>query len=578
MSITGAAPEQGQLVRLRNRYFIVEDVIPHDTGPAVSPITRVSLECIDDDRLGESLAVIWEREVNTRILEDISLPAMQDWDKPHEFNSFLRAVRWSTTSTLSGNVLHCPFMGAIDLEPYQVAPAVRAVMMPRVNLLIADDVGLGKTIESGLVLQEMISRNRVRDCLIVCPASLQVQWQEEMDEKFNLSFKIIDRHAILNLRREYGTHVNPWQSHPWLITSMDFIKREVHLRNFTAGLRKSDGTMSSWDLMILDEAHNCAPTGRQWYVRDSQRTKMLRNLSPHFRHRLFVTATPHNGYTESFTGLLELLDPLRFHRDSQVDRSSVSAVMIRRMKDEILALGTTRNLARRRVEALEVPPEATANKIAETLDEYITSRLKEQMDANVRMPVRFALTMLKKRFLSCPLAFHRSMLTHADHFFKARTDTTETEPDRKLMEIAVKRTEEDHADDLLKDQLEGQALTECSRFFPGLSTAQKQNLQYLLQQSEKNSLAEDSKTAVLKGWIENHLKTENDWNRERLIIFTEYRDTLEYLRHHLENFCGEDRIMQLYGGMNSTEREIIKSTFQTDPRTNPLRILIATDA
>jgi SNF2 family DNA or RNA helicase len=175
-------------------------------------------------------------------------------------------------------------------------------MMPRVNLLIADDVGLGKTIESGLVLQEMISRNRVRDCLIVCPASLQVQWQEEMDEKFNLSFKIIDRHVILNLRREYGTHVNPWQSHPWLITSMDFIKREVHLRNFVAGLRKSDGTMSSWDLMILDEAHNCAPVGRQWYVRDSQRTKMLRNLSPHFRHRLFVTATPHNGYTESFTG------------------------------------------------------------------------------------------------------------------------------------------------------------------------------------------------------------------------------------------------------------------------------------
>ncbi len=95
MSITGTAPEQGQLVHLRNRYFIVEDVIPNDTGPAVSPITRVSLECIDDDRLGVSLDVIWEREVNTRILEDISLPIMTDWDKPEKFNSFLRAVRWS---------------------------------------------------------------------------------------------------------------------------------------------------------------------------------------------------------------------------------------------------------------------------------------------------------------------------------------------------------------------------------------------------------------------------------------------------------------------------------------------------
>lgn len=572
------APEQGQLVLLRNRYFIVEDVNPYAAGPSDLPITRVSLECIDDDKLGETLDVIWEREVNTRILEDVSLPAMSGWDKPERFKSFLRAVKWSTTSSLAGKTLHCPFMGAIDLEPYQVAPAVRAVIMPRVNLLIADDVGLGKTIESGLVLQELISRNRVRDCFIVCPASLQVQWQEEMDEKFNLQFHIIDRQAILNLRREYGTHVNPWQSHPWLITSMDFIKRETHLRNFVAGLRKPDGSMASWDLLILDEAHNCAPSGRQKYVRDSKRTKMLRNLSSHFRHRLFVTATPHNGYTESFTALLELLDPLRFHRDSFVERESVEAVMIRRMKDEILQLGTSRNLSRRRIEALVVESAKEDREVAGTLDSYIAGRIQEARDSSERMPVRFALGMLKKRHLSSPLAFHNSMLIHSMHFMKASEETRSESPDRKLMEMAIKRSAEDQSDDFIKEQLETQALTECSKFFPRLSEEQQQAISCLLKESEKKRYAVDSKTRVLKNWIEEHLRDNLGWNNERLIVFTEYKDTLDYLNHHLEDWFGPDCIMQLYGGMISSEREEIKRAFQSNPQESEVRILLATDA
>jgi hypothetical protein len=125
------------------------------TSPTrVRAITRVALECLDDDRMGEEFSVIWEREVNTRVLHADAFPTPSGrWDHPDMFDAFLTALRWTSSSVLSSAGLQAPFRGAIEIEPYQLEPAARAVMMPRVNLLIADDVGLGKTIEAGLVLQ-----------------------------------------------------------------------------------------------------------------------------------------------------------------------------------------------------------------------------------------------------------------------------------------------------------------------------------------------------------------------------------------------------------------------------------------
>src|ERR1035441_1363809 len=138
-----------------------------------------------------------------------------------------------TVSRASGAVsqaddraLQSSFRSGIEVDEYQLDPVVRALAMPWVNLLIADDVGLGKTIEAGLVVQEMILRHRVRSVLIICPSSLQVQWKEEMRDKFGLEFRIIDSETISLLRRKRGIHVNPWSHFPRLITSIDFLKRE----------------------------------------------------------------------------------------------------------------------------------------------------------------------------------------------------------------------------------------------------------------------------------------------------------------------------------------------------------------
>ena len=133
---------------------------------------------------------------------------------------------------------------------------------------------------------------------------------------------------------------------------------------FRDALQNPDGRLPlrDWDLMILDKAHNVAPSGRKAYIRDSDRTRMMRSLVNHFEHRLFLTATPHNGYTESFTALLELLDPLRFSRGPSVERKQVEAVMVRRLKDEIQDALGHRKFAKRQVEPLwvDLPPDERA--------------------------------------------------------------------------------------------------------------------------------------------------------------------------------------------------------------------------
>jgi len=571
-------PEQGQLARLRNRLFIVQDVIPAENGQD-ERATRVDLECLDDDRLGETLSVIWEREVNTDVLFADALPIPEGrWDTPQVFDAFLTAIRWSSASALDESGLLAPFHGAIEIEPYQLEPVARAVQAPRVNLLIADDVGLGKTIEAGLVLQELLARARIRNCLIVCPASLQRQWQEEMSDKFNLRFDIIDRERILKLRREYGTHVNPWRSFPRLITSTDFLKAERHLNSFLAP--DEHGNPPQWDLLILDEAHNCAPSGRTRYVRDSQRTRMLRRIAPHFQHRLFLTATPHNGFTESFTALLELLDPLRFHSDDHVDSGAVATVMVRRIKEELRGTDTTtRNFPKRTVQAIPVPSDSGEDHAATLLDAYIESRVARAADRRELFPVRFALNILKKRFLSSPLAFANSLDTHLEHVTRPGAAPMETTaPDLSLTERLIRKLRDDTASDEERDRTETQAVAESTRFFGELTPDEETALDALWQWAGEHREQPDAKLRALRAWVDAHLRTAGGWNDERLILFTEYRDTHDYLRAHLVRWLGPDRVLSITGDTPLSEREEVKAAFQAPPSEHPVRVLVATDA
>ncbi len=315
-----ALPDPGQLVDVRQRRFVVTEILKSGLRPdPLSPRANgqqhlVTLSSVEDDGLGEELRVVWELEPGARVLEGAALPEPSGFDEPRRLDAFLDAVRWGAVSSANVRALQSPFRSGIDIEDYQLDPVVRALGMPRVNLLVADDVGLGKTIEAGLVAQELILRHRTRTVLVVCPASIQIQWRDQMRDKFGLEFRIVDSSLMKNLRRSRGLHVNPWTHFPRLITSIDFLKRERPMRLFREVL-PAEGEPAfprRFDLLIVDEAHNAAPAGTGRYATDSDRTRAVRTLAPHFEHKLFLTATPHNGYPESFSSLLELLDAQRF--------------------------------------------------------------------------------------------------------------------------------------------------------------------------------------------------------------------------------------------------------------------------
>jgi hypothetical protein len=226
MTIIRAIPEPGQLVRLRQRQYVVTDVRQSIAPTRISSAGLqksqhvVSLASIEDDAMGEELQTIWELEPGAHVYERVELPQPTGFDAPERLDAFLDAVRWGASSSADIRNLQAPFRSGIEIEDYQLDPVVRAIQMPRVNLLIADDVGLGKTIEAGLVLQELIVRNRCRRALIVCPSALQIQWRDQMRDKFGLEFHIVDSDAMKELRRSRGIHINPWDHFPRLITSI----------------------------------------------------------------------------------------------------------------------------------------------------------------------------------------------------------------------------------------------------------------------------------------------------------------------------------------------------------------------
>ena len=191
-TLLGQTPEQGQLVQVRSRQWVVNEVKPSSL-PAVAlkpefagPQNLLTLSSVEDDGLGEELQVVWEIEPGARVIEKVALPEPTGFDAPDKLDAFLDAVRWGAASTADLKNIQSPFRSGIEIEDYQLDPVVRAIQMPRVNLLIADDVGLGKTIEAGMVALELIIRHRARKILIVVPSSLQIQWRDQMRDKFGL--------------------------------------------------------------------------------------------------------------------------------------------------------------------------------------------------------------------------------------------------------------------------------------------------------------------------------------------------------------------------------------------------------
>jgi superfamily II DNA or RNA helicase len=573
-----ARPEPGQLVEVRRRQWIVADIVSSALTSNAKPQHAVTLSSIDEDALGEELEVIWEIEPGAQIIERAGLPSISGLDDSNILEAFLDAVRWGAATNADKGFLQAPFRSGVSIEDFQLDPLVRAIDMARVNLLIADDVGLGKTIEAGLVIQELLLRHRARTVLIVCPASLQEKWRIEMLEKFGLEFRVVDTAYIKQLRRERGIHANPWTSHPRLIASMDWIKSGEGLRAMRDVLPPHISYPRKFDLLVADEAHNVAPTAGASYALESLRTKFIRLISPHFQHRLFLTATPHNGYTESFTSLLELLDDQRFARNILPDEKQLRKVMIRRLKSDLVDADGRPLYAQRKLKALVVPYTQEERKIHQKLNDYCESRERDAEKSGGSFGIKFVNQLLKKRLFSSPAAFAVTLEKHINTLSVGVQRKNDSMAER-ILRKAILRVEEDYADDQEIENAQAEAVEEASSRAQPLTQEQRLILDDLRQWAQKAKNRVDSKAQSIIVWLEANLKTNGEWNDRRVILFTEYRTTHQSMHEALTSHgFGGERIALLHGGIAQDEREKIKAAFQTSPKDSAVRILLATDA
>jgi len=572
-------PGVGQFVSLRGRLWMVE-------AQPDGPLSGHRLACIDDDASGEDAQVLWSAEVDARLHDEEAWASLgtQGGDAA-TFSAYLRTVRWRTATAAERDLFQAPFRAGIRLDPYQLLPLRKALRLPRVNLLIADDVGLGKTVEAGLVLRELLLRRRVDYTVVIAPPAMTGQWRDELQGKFGLGFEIVDARHLEELRRRRGYGANPWAAGSRFILSHRLLGEEAYV----AGLRDVLEDFRARSLLILDEAHHAAPAGGGRYAIESQFTRSLRDLSDRFEHRLFLSATPHNGHPNSFATLLELLDPQRFTRGVTVRPADLEPVMVRRLKSDLRALGEA--FPERVVEPITLdglPDDAPELTLAAMLADY--RRLRERRIGGLAgaqaARARLAMVGLQQRLLSSIPAFARTLRVHIAGLDRAIAGTV-----REVAPVEVEapdRAEDEEAalallDRAVEAEAERQAATGAAGGSHDQLAEERRVATAMLAIADAARTRPDARVNWILDWARtNLLDAGGNWRERRLILFTEYEDTRRWLQRQLAVLLDpedayEARRIDSFTGITSTERrEAIKRAFN-DPA-DPLRILICTDA
>ena len=446
--------------------------------------------------------------------------------------------------------------GRIDVEPYQLVPVLAGLRQPRVRLLVADDVGLGKTIEAGLILLELARRGRASRVLIACPASLQEQWAEEMRFRFNLDFVKVDSRQWLELRRSYPASVSPWTAAPYAVSSVDYLKNNL----------PAIQAAPPFDLVIIDEAHHVARAfAGEGRSNATDRSRLARVLADHTRELILLSATPHNGYQESFASLLQLLSPHLAADDGRLDPDMVRPYVVRRLKDDVARGDPPQPISRRfPPQPIMVAPTAREKEIHQRLRGHSKRVLRALRGTDSYYVQAFALEVLRKRALSSPHALLISLQHRAESLSGAPAEHAARRRQEALQlyrgDVVLTETDLQDTEEL--------ALSGVAAHLPEDDLREEQRLVgTLLELTEKVTPADDSKLTRLRGWLEGFRAGRRG---ERVIVFTEYRDTLDYLEQHL----GLGPLLRVDGTVPLSRRREVLEQFAGTPGA----VLLATDA
>jgi superfamily II DNA or RNA helicase len=446
----------------------------------------------------------------------------------------------------------------VDPLPHQIEAVYHyALQSPRIRFLIADDPGAGKTIMAGLIVKELQYRHLAQRILIIAPGHLKYQWQREMKERFQTPFTIIDR---VRMNATWGE--NAWEEKDHCLTSIDFIKQDTVLTSLQ-NVR--------WDLVIVDEAHKMsayAYQGRdQVKVDKTKRYRVGELLSRQTNHMLFLTATPHRGDEENFRLFLDLLRPGFFARTELLKESVQSGdnpVFIRRLKEDMKKFDGSDIFPPRYVHSVTFRLTEAERELYNGVTNYVRNYFDR---AKENRSISFALMILQRRLTSSSQAIYLSLLRR-----KARLEELLELPEKIRRDDDYLRakglTEDDLADMAEDERLEWEEKLENLTLAENLDDvlAEVEQLESLIAQADKVRQQEtESKLVRLRDQVLANL------DGRKLLIFTEFRDTVNYLVQKLQGWGY--RVITIHGQMNMEDRLKAEHEFKTNAQ-----IMVATEA
>ncbi len=472
----------------------------------------------------------------------------------------------------------------VDPLPHQIT-AVYESMLPRqpLRFVLADDPGAGKTIMAGLYIRELVMRADARRILIVAPGSLVEQWRDELYEKFGLEFRIFS-----SALEEASPSGNPFEDHQQIIVRLDQMARDEEdgPSGRLSGPLQSKLCAAGWDLVVFDEAHKLAAHYFGSKLDKTGRFRFAERLGKETRHLLLMTATPHNGKDEDFQLFLSLLDSDRFYgkyRDGVHKVVDASDLMRRMVKEELVKFDNTPLFPERKAYTVNYKLSDAEAALYEAVTKYVQTEMgkADQIGGSRKGSVGFALTTLQRRLASSPEAIYQSLRRRKERLSERLRAEKLGGRGKSLLAETVGEVPEDD-DDLNADEQETLEENLVDQATAAKTIAELEAEIVILADLEKQAKGvvvsgQDRKWEELSKLLQINPEMHDDAGRQRkIILFSEHRDTLNYLHAKIAGVLGSpDSIITIHGGTHRDERRKAQALFRSDPE---VRVLIATDA
>ena len=453
----------------------------------------------------------------------------------------------------------------IEPLPHQISAVYEKMLVRQpLRFVLADDPGAGKTIMTGLLLKELMIRGDVQRCLIVCPGTLAEQWQDELRRKFRLNFDVLTSERI-----KTAASGNVFAEVNFCIVGIDRLARNEEIQEKL--------TATDWDLIVCDEAHKMSATIQGNEIRRTKRFKLGEILRKITRHFLLLTATPHNGKDADFYLFMSLIDPDRFEGAKRIQNPvDVSDIMRRLVKEDLLTFEGKKLFPERRAYTVKFSLSQQETELYRLVTNYVVDGFNraERLKGNKKTSVGFAMTILQRRLASSPQAIYKSLERRTE-----RLENNLREQKFSLDNSAAELLSDDEFPSGESERLENElSERETSSLTKEELRREIETLRQLTDTAKKVFFSgEDRKWQELAELLQTpEFFSKSNGERKKLIIFTEHRDTLEYLQEKISSLFGRNEsVVTIHGGMNYRERHKVEERFRQDKN---VVVLVATDA